>query len=65
MATTVLEALLNAQTNFETSKILPGLFPIAMEQLDNAIEALENGMAANDVIQETLLDDVKTKPIEE
>ena len=63
--TTVLEALLNAQANFETSKILPALLPIAMEQLDNAIEALENGMAANDVIQETLLDDVKTKLIEE
>jgi len=63
--TTVLEALLNAQANFETSKILPGLFPIAMEQLSNAINALEDGMTADDVIQETLLDDVKTKPIEE
>ena len=61
MATTVLEALLNAQANFETSKILPGLFPIAMEQLDNAIEALKNGMVSNDVIQENSFSDVITE----
>ena len=65
MSTTVREALLNAQINFETAgKIgMPNPFHvIAKEQLDNALEALSNGMGLDDVIHEALFDEVKTKP---
>jgi hypothetical protein len=61
MSTTVIEALQNAKINFENTKSIPPIFPLAMEQLDNAIEALENGLSATDVIQETMFGDVNTK----
>lgn len=60
MSTTVIEALENAKANFETAKILPGAFQLAMEQLENAIEALENGLGADDIIQEHMFGDVNT-----
>lgn len=58
MSTTVLEALQNAQFNFETlgnsGLKTNGIFLIAKDQLDNAIEALKNGKAVDDVLQEHL-----------
>jgi len=60
MSTTVLEALENAKINFETARKMPTLFPMAMEQLENAIEALENSKSADDVIQENMFGDVNT-----
>lgn len=58
MSTTVLEALQNAQINFETlgnsGLKANGIFLIAKGQLDNAIEALENGKELDDVLQEHL-----------
>jgi len=60
MSTTVLDALENAKINFETAKVMPAIFPIAMEQLENAIKALENGKGADDVIQEHMFADVNT-----
>ena len=60
MSTTVIEALHNARINFETAKRLPQLIPLALGQLDNAIEALENGMGADDVIQEHAFGKVNT-----
>lgn len=58
MSTTVLEALQNAQLNFETlgnsGLKTNGIFLIAKDQLDNAIEALEAGKAADYVLQEHL-----------
>ena len=64
MSTTVREALLNAQMNFETVQRLIGSHPIqriAKAQLDNAMTAIENGMGLDDVIQESLNSEVKTK----
>lgn len=66
MSTTALEALQNAQINFETLGNM-GLksnpfFVIAKNQLDNGIEALENGMKPDDIIQEGMGGDVKTSP---
>ena len=56
MSTTVFDALQNARTNFKTIGRLWAdsnpIFIIAMEQLTNAITALENGKAPDDVIQE-------------
>jgi hypothetical protein len=57
MPTTVLDALMNAQINFETSSAMQGamrnaIHGLAMEQLKNGIEALENGMTPYDEIQE-------------
>ncbi len=65
MSTTVLEALQNAQINLETAGCVFGLethpfFSIAKSQLDNGIKALENGLTANDVIQENIASEVKT-----
>lgn len=60
MSTTVLEALENAKVNFENARRMPAIFPIAMEQLENAIEALENGKGAYDMIQEHMFADVDT-----
>ncbi len=66
MSTTVHEALQNAQVNFENLRRSPlarhPFFMIAKAQLDNALEAIDNGMALNDVIQESLGDAVKTTP---
>ena len=62
MSPTVLGALENAQINFENianmgAKNNP-IFMIALEQLSNAIVALENGKEAYDVIQDGLGADV-------
>ena len=63
MATTVLDALRNAQVNFETiSKMgLKGnpIFAIAFDQLSNAVTALENGKKRDDVIQEAMFGNLK------
>lgn len=55
--TTILEALKNAQYNFETSKRLAPAFDIAMDQLSNAIRALESGASPDDDIQDYIADD--------
>lgn len=64
MSVTVIETLQNSQMNMETvGKMGAGknpIFAIGMEQLNNAIEALENGKGADDVIQENLFGDVDT-----
>lgn len=66
MSTTVHEALQNAQINFanlqRTALAQHPFFMIAMSQLDNALEAIDNGMGLDEVIQESMLDEVKTKP---
>lgn len=64
MSTTVLDALQNAQINFETigkmgAKSNP-IFMIAMDQLNNAVTALENDKGPNDVIQEHMFGEVDT-----
>jgi len=61
MSTTVIECLENAKCNFETARSLPAIYPMAMEQLENAITALENGFAAGDIIQENAFGDVNTE----
>lgn len=62
--TTVIDALRNAQLNFTTIGRMGAsrspIFVIAMQQLENGIQALENGKAPNDVLQENLLSDVDT-----
>lgn len=63
MSTTVLEALENAKANFKTARSLPQIFPLAMEQLENAIEALENGLEADDIIQQDVFGEVDTGSI--
>ena len=62
MSTTVLEALENAKTNFETlgrmgAKTNP-IYLIAMEQLENGVKALENGKNPDDTIQENIFEDI-------
>jgi hypothetical protein len=56
MSTTVIDALMNAKVNFETLGRMGArnnpIYMIALEQLSNAIEALENGKAPDDIIQE-------------
>ena len=63
MSTTVLEALQNAQCNIETITRMGPKNPIlmmALEQLKNGVEALENDFGPHDVIQENIASDVKT-----
>lgn len=65
MSTTVLDALQNAKYNLETAKrqgdpFAAVLIPLAMEQLNNAIAALENGKGPDDTIQEHMLGGVDT-----
>ncbi len=60
MSTTVLEALQNAHANMDIAKTIPQIIPMAMDQLNNAIEALENGMGPHDIMQESMFDAVKT-----
>ena len=64
MSTTVIEALENAKVNFETAQNMgragSPIFMLAMEQLLNAIEALENDLKPNDVIQESMGAEVVT-----
>lgn len=56
MATTVLEALMNAKTNFETlgraGLEQHPIYLIAIEQLCNGIKALENGKLRQEIIQD-------------
>ena len=64
MSTTVLEALQNAQCNFETvgeNGLLGGnvIYQIALDQLKNAIEAIKKGRDPNFVIQEDICSEVK------
>ena len=65
MSTTVLDALRNAQINFETLGNMGlrnnPIYLITKEQLDNALEAINNGKALDDIIQEHMFDEVKTK----
>ena len=62
MSTTVYESLLNAQTNFQTLGSMGGngnpFYTIAMEQLNNAMDAIRNGNTLDWVIQEHALGDV-------
>lgn len=64
MSTTVLEALQNAQVNFEyLGKTYPMVmrelsYSIGTGQLKNAIEALENGKPADFVIQDQMFGDI-------
>lgn len=55
MSTTVLDALENAKINFENARTMGAIgkpiYDMAVEQLSNAIKALENGMGADDIIQ--------------
>lgn len=64
MSTTVLEALQSAQINFQTlgSQGLNGnfVYDVAMDQLGNAIKALENDKSVNSVLQEHLFGEVNT-----
>ena len=63
MSTTVLEALQNVQCNIETiTRVGPNnlILILALEQLKNGVEALENGLGPHDVIQENIASDVKT-----
>lgn len=57
MSVTVLEILLNAKINFETSRKHRAVFDLAMEQLENGIKALENGKGVDHVMEEYEEDD--------
>ena len=65
MSTTVLDALMNAKINFETAQTMGHsgsgnpIFMIAMEQLNNAIKALENDRGSAFVIQENMVSDIE------
>jgi len=64
MSTTVLEALEGAKINFENLGNAASIkrhlsYMIAMDQLTNAINALENGRDASFVIQDAMFEDVK------
>ena len=55
MSITVLECLLNAQYNLRLVEDMPHpVLAIGLQQLRNAITALDNGLGPNDVIQEHL-----------
>ena len=63
MKTTVLESLQNAQANFETVKrmgVNVPIYDLALEQLKNGVEALEDNMGPDDIIQETAFGETKT-----
>jgi len=63
MSTTVREALMNAQINLGNVLkfgIQNPIVMIAKNQLDNAMTAIEHGMALDDVIQESMFDEVVT-----
>jgi hypothetical protein len=64
--TTVIDALRNAHYNFKTLGKFGAnnhpAFTIGMDQLNNAINALENGMKPDDIIQEHIFDEVVTQP---
>ncbi len=61
MSTTVREALENCQINLDNASrfgISNPMVSIAKSQLDNALQAIENGMGLDDVIQESMFDEV-------
>ena len=64
MSTTVLEALENAKINFATARTMgvvgKPVYDTAMNQLSNAIHALENDIGPDDIIQEDIFSEVKT-----
>ena len=64
MSTTVLEALENAKINFENARTMgpvgKPIYDMAVEQLGNAIEALENDFGPHDIIQESMFSEVVT-----
>ena len=64
MSTTVREAIENARFNIQTVARLNRnpIATLADMQLGNALEALGNGMGFDDVMQDDMLSDVKTKP---
>ena len=56
MSATVLDALRNAQLNFENVKPFLSvsswyISSVGLNQLENAIKALESGLTANDILQ--------------
>lgn len=65
MSTTVHECLQNAQLNFQNvARLAPVLaahpiWQMAMEQLSNALAAIDNGRDLNFVIQDGMGEDVK------
>lgn len=66
MAITILEALQNANYNFDNLKSLPMLSPLVKEQLNNAVTLLEKGYNINDKVEPLLekygsVDDVPEK----
>ena len=62
MSTTVLEALQNAQVNFTTVGNMGAsrnpIFQIAMDQLNNVIEALDSGKDADFVLQNGMFEEI-------
>lgn len=66
MSTTVFDALQNAQANFEPVGKLGAknnpIFMIAMDQLNNAIAAVNNNKSLDYVIKEHIFGEVDTGP---
>ncbi len=64
MSITVLDCLYNAQHNFKTASenmaLTNFLYPLATEQLKNAITALENGKMPDDIIQNNMFSEIDT-----
>ena len=62
MSTTVLEALENAQVNFETLGRMGAasnpIYMIAMDQLNNAIEAIQADKGLDFVLQDNMFADI-------
>ena len=62
MSTTVYDAIINAQINFETAASMGAsanpIFKIALDQLNNAVTAIENGKDFDWILQENMFGDV-------
>jgi len=55
MSVTILEALQNAEMNFENVKrVGTGILPLAQEQLHNAVSLLEKGYSVEDEVEPLL-----------
>jgi len=54
MAVTILEALQNANYNFDNLKSLPMLSLLVKEQLNNAVTLLEKGYSIDDEVEPLL-----------
>ena len=54
MSVSILEGLMNAEINFKNSKLIPQIFPLAEEQLHNAIILLEKGYSIHDQVESLL-----------